>query len=190
MAPGALAGDLVAVAGWRPPMRSTAIAEMRRGVTGDPSGWMGDTGIIPLSAREAVTATPATVQEKWFARLYLLKAAALAVLVVFWCLSGLIALTVAFEAARATLLAHDWPFGLAHGVTIGSSLLDISVGLAIAFQRSSRLGLMAGIAVSLGYMAGAALLTPELWLEPLGALVKTGPAIVLMLFCLAMADDR
>lgn len=190
LAPGALAGDLVSLLGWRPPMRSTAIAEMRRGVRGDPHGWMNDTGISPRSAREAVAATPATIQEKWFARLYLLKALALTMLVIFWCVSGLIALTVAFEAARQTLLDHGFPFGLAHGVTIASSLLDISVGVAIAFRRTSRMGLIAGILVSLGYMAGAAILTPDLWVEPLGALVKTGPAIVLMLFCLAMLDDR
>lgn len=190
MTSGVLLGDAVALLGWRPPLRRTAIAEMRRGVRGDPAGWMADTGITPLSARQAVEAVTATVQEKWFARLYLLKGLALAVLVTFWCLSGLIALTVAFDVARAMLLAHHWPFGLAHGVTIGSSLLDISVGVLIAIRRSNRLGLMAGIAVSLGYMAGAAVLTPELWIEPLGALIKTGPAIVLMLFCLAMADDR
>ncbi|GJE59507.1 hypothetical protein MPOCJGCO_1600 [Methylobacterium trifolii] len=39
-------------------------------------------------------------------------------------------------------------------------------------------------------MAGAALLTPELWIEPLGALVKTGPAIGLMAVALAILDDR
>jgi hypothetical protein len=151
---------------------------------------MDETGIVPLSAREAICLTPATVQEKWFARLYLLKALALAILVVFWCVSGGIALTVGFSAARQILLDHGFPFGLAHGLTIASSLLDISVGLLIAFRRTSRIGLVAGILVSLGYMTGAAILTPDLWVEPLGALVKTGPAIMLMLFCLAIFDDR
>ena len=42
----------------------------------------------------------------------------------------------------------------------------------------------------MGYMAGAALITPDLWLEPLGALVKTGPAIVRMLVALAVLDER
>ena len=190
LAPGVVAGDMAAWLGWKPPIRSTAIQEMRRGVRGDPRTWMWDTGIRPLSARQAVAATPATVQEKWFARLYLLKALALVTLVIFWCVSGTIALTVAFVAARQTLLDHGFSFGLAHGVTIASSLLDISVGLLIAFRRTCRIGLMAGICVSLGYMSGSAILTPELWIEPLGALVKTGPAIVLMLFCLAILDDR
>jgi hypothetical protein len=33
-------------------------------------------------------------------------------------------------------------------------------------------------------------MTPDLWVEPLGALVKTGPAIVLMLVCLVLSDNR
>ena len=37
---------------------------------------------------------------------------------------------------------------------------------------------------------GAAILTPDLWIEPLGALVKTGPAIVLMLVALLILDNR
>jgi uncharacterized protein YbjT (DUF2867 family) len=190
LTPGVIAGDMAAWLGWRPPIRSTAIREMRRGVTGNPRSWMDDTGITPLSASEAVAAIPATVQEKWFARLYLLKALALVTLVIFWCASGTIALTVAFAAARQTLLDHGFSFAVAHGVTIGSSLLDISVGLLIAFRRTSAIGLIAGILVSLGYMGGSAIITPDLWVEPLGALVKTGPAIVLMIFCLAMLDDR
>jgi hypothetical protein len=44
--------------------------------------------------------------------------------------------------------------------------------------------------VSLGYMIGAAVLTPDLWIEPLGALVKTGPAIVLMIVALLTLDSR
>lgn len=47
-----------------------------------------------------------------------------------------------------------------------------------------------GAIVILGYMFGAAILTPDLWIEPLGALVKTGPAIVLMLVALLMLDNR
>ena len=133
---------------------------------------------------------PATVQERWFARLFLLKALVIGTLAVFWAVSGLIALTFAFSPAAAILTAHGFPPGLARAVTAITSLADIGVGLAIAVRRTCRAGLVAGIAVSLGYMAGAALLTPALWVEPLGALVETGPAIILMLVGLAILDDR
>jgi uncharacterized protein YbjT (DUF2867 family) len=183
-------GDLVARLGWTPPMRSTAILEMRRGLKGDPGPWIAATGIAPRSARQTLTALPATVQEQWFARLYLLKALILVTLVLFWCLSSLIALTVGFAGARSILLSHGMAFPLAHWLTLISSLMDMSVGILIAFRRTSRAGLVAGIGLSLSYMALAAILTPELWVEPLGALVKTGPAIILMLVALALSDDR
>jgi hypothetical protein len=47
-----------------------------------------------------------------------------------------------------------------------------------------------GIEFSLFSMASAAILTPALWVEPLGAVVKTGPAIVLMLVALVVQDER
>ncbi len=126
----------------------------------------------------------------WFARLYLLKPLVMVTLAAFWCLSGLIALTVAYGPAVDTLTSRGFASGLAQAITWSSSLMDIAVGAAIAIRRTCRAGLLAGIAVSLFYMAGAAVLTPDLWLEPLGALVKTGPAIVLTLVALAILEKR
>ena len=187
---GARAGDLAARLGWAPPVRSTALAEMRRGVAGDPAPWSAATSLEPRSLEAAFARYPAGVQELWFARLYMLKPAILGILVVFWFVSGLIALTVAFDAAVAILTAHAFPPLLAKLITVVTSLADMSIGAAIAARRSCRAGLLAGIALSLFYMAGAAVLTPDMWIEPLGALVKTGPAIVLMLVALAILDDR
>lgn len=187
---GAAVGDAAARLGWSPPIRSTSLRELRRGVTGDPGPWIAATGIEPTPLDATLRRLPTTVQERWFARLYLLKALAIATLVVFWAASGLIAVTVAFGPATGILIAHGFPPALAAAVTVASSLLDIGVGVAIAFRRTCRAGLITGIGVSLFYMAGAALLTPELWIEPLGALVKTGPAIALMLVALATLEDR
>jgi uncharacterized protein YbjT (DUF2867 family) len=190
MALGAKAGDLSAHLGWRPPIRSTALHEMQRGVVGHPEAWIAATGIEPMSLTETLARLPSTVQEKWFARLYLYKAAILGSLVAFWSASGLIALTVANEAATAILIAHGIAPKLAGGITILTSLGDICIGAAIAARRTCRLGLIAGIATSIFYMVGAGLITPDLWFEPLGALVKTGPAIILMLVALAILDER
>lgn len=187
---GATAGDLVAHLGWSPPIRSTALREMRRGVVGDPEPWIAATGIEPASLKAMTRRLPAGVQETWFARLYLAKALVLVSLVAFWSLSGFIALTVAFDAATAILTSHGVSPPLAKGITVASSLADIAIGLAIAVRKTCRFGLLAGIGLSLFYMAGAALIAPEMWIEPLGALVKTGPAIVLMLVALAILEDR
>jgi hypothetical protein len=171
-------------------MRSTAIAELRRGVAGDPEPWMRATGIMPKTITQMVGQRPASIQDKWFARLFLAKALVITSLVVFWCVSGFIALFVSYDAAAGILGAHRFPALLVAPITIGTSLMDMSIGVLIAFRRTCAIGLVAGIVASLGYLIGAAILTPDLWIEPLGALVKTGPAIVLMLVALLILDSR
>jgi hypothetical protein len=185
---GARLGDLASWLGWMPPMRSTAMAELRRGVTGDPTAWMAVTGIVP--AELAVGLRSATIQDKWFARLYLIKALVLASLVAFWTVSGFIALFVSYSEAADILRSHAFPPALVAPTTIFTSLMDMTIGVLIAFRRTAGAGLIAGIVVSCGYMIGAAILTPDLWIEPLGALVKTAPAIVLMLVALVTLDSR
>ncbi|VIO66845.1 SDR family oxidoreductase [Bradyrhizobium ivorense] len=187
---GARLGDLSTYLGWTPPLRSTAIAELRRGVSGDPTAWMAATGIVPKTIAEAVGARPTTIQDKWFARLFLIKALIFISLVLFWIVSGVISLVISYDAAAGILRAHDFPPALVGPVTVVTSLMDISIGVLIAFRRTAAFGLVAGIIVSLGYMAGSAILTPDLWIEPLGALVKTGPAIVLMPVALLTLDNR
>src|SRR5882724_8936029 len=187
---GAKAGDLANRLGWMPPMRSTAIAELRRGVTGDPAGWMGATGITPKTLAQTVGGHAATIQDKWFARLFLVKALVIASLAVFWIASGFISLVISFSAAADILRSHGFPPWLVGPMTAVTSVMDMGVGVLISFRRTAAVGLVAGIVVSLGYMVGAAIMTPDLWIEPLGALVKTGPAIVLMLVALLTLDNR
>jgi len=187
---GAKLGDLVARLGWMPPMRTTAIAELRRGVAGDPTAWMDATGIEPRTIDKLAGQRAATIQDKWFARLFLVKALIIASLALFWTASGFIALVISFPATKAILLGHGFPSWLAAPFGAVTSLMDMTIGVLIAFRRTCAIGLVAGIVLALGYMAGCAILTPDLWIEPLGALVKTGPAIVLMLVALMTLDNR
>ena len=187
---GAKLGDFASWLGWMPPLRSTAIGELRRGVTGDPHPWMTATGIVPKTIAQVVGQGSATIQDKWFARLFLLKALMIASLTLFWTASGFIALFVSFSAAAGMLSAHGFPPSLVAPFTIVTSLMDMSIGVLIALRRTCAYGLIAGILASLGYMVGTAILMPDLWIEPLGALIKTGPAIVLMLVALSTLDNR
>ena len=187
---GAKLGDLANRLGWMPPMRSTAIAELRRGVAGDPTAWIEATEIEPKTIDKILGQRAATIQDKWFSRLFLVKALIIASLAIFWTVSGFIALVISFSATKAILLGHGFPQWLAAPFAAVTSLMDISIGVLIAFRRTCAFGLVAGILVALGYMAGCAIFTPDLWIEPLGALVKTFPAIVLMLVALLILDNR
>jgi hypothetical protein len=181
-------GDAVSLLGWRPPLRTTAQRQLARGVVGDPAEWTRLTGIVPRRLAAALAAQPASAQERWFARLYLLKPLVVGGLALFWIASGLIAL----GPARAETLAiareafGDW----ARPVAVAASLLDIAIGAAIAWRRSARAGLHAAWMVSLGHLVGATLYLPRLWLDPLGALVKVVPILVLTWVALAILDDR
>jgi hypothetical protein len=187
---GAFAGDAVSMLGWTPPIRTTSLAEMQRGVTGDPRPWMDATGLRPTSLVDALRKLPVGVQERWFGRLYLLKAIVLATLSLFWIASGLIALTVAFAAASAILVKIGMPDALARATTVATGLLDVAIGVGIALRRSARASLWSGVVVSLAYVAASVVVLPELWADPVGSMVKTVPAIVLMLVGLAILEDR
>lgn len=187
---GAKAGDLAALLGWSPPIRSTALAEMRRGVSGNPGPWFTATGLRAAPLKEVLGRYPATVQENWFARLYLIKPVAVGGLALFWVVSGVVALTAGFEAAGGVLTAHGVVEGAARALVVVTGWIDIGIGLAIAVRRTARPALVGAIAVSFGYMLAAAVWTPELWLDPLGPLVKTVPVIILMWLTLSILDER
>jgi hypothetical protein len=151
---------------------------------------MDATGIVPKDVADVVGRRPATIQDKWFARLFLIKALVIASLALFWIASGFIALVISFPATTAILTSHGFAPAVAAPFAAVTSLMDISIGCLIAIRRTAAFGLITGILVALGYMAGTAALTPDLWIEPLGALVKTGPAIVLMAVALLTLDNR
>ncbi len=186
---GAKLRDFASLLGWMPPMRTTAISELRRGVSGDSQAWIAATGIAPKTLTQMV-GRGSTIQDKWFARLFLIKALVIASLVVFWIASGFIALVISYDATAAILSSHAFPAWLVAPISVGTSLMDMTIGALIAFRRTCAAGLIAGLAASLGYMLGAAILAPDLWIEPLGALVKTGPAMVLTLVALLTLDNR
>jgi uncharacterized protein YbjT (DUF2867 family) len=181
-------GDLLGLLGWRAPIRSTALREIMRGVEGDPSEWTRVTGIEPTSLRAALAAEPASVQERWFARLYLLKPVVLGVLALYWIASGLIALGPGWHAGVA--LIERTGMHAAGPLAAASALADIVIGLGIALRSTSRRALWAALAVSGTYMVLGTALLPELWADPLGPLLKIAPIVVLNLVALAILDDR
>jgi hypothetical protein len=69
-------------------------------------------------------------------------------------------------------------------------MLDIALGLAVLFRAYARRACHAMIAVALGYLIFGTLLTPALWLDPLGPLVKVFPSIMLALATSAVLEER
>jgi hypothetical protein len=182
-------GDAAAMFGWRPPLRSTAGKEFVRGAVGDPEPWIAVTGIEPTPLAAALAAEPASVQERWFARLYIAKPLVLLVVSAFWIVTGVISVgpgwDIGLRYMKEAGLDAVGPLGVVAG-----SIADIVVGLGIAFRRTARLALYAAFGLSVLYMVAGTLLLSRLWEDPLGPMMKILPITVLILVAIAIVEDR
>ena len=182
-------GDLVSWLGWRPPLRTTARRELECGAVGDPGPWIQLTGVRPQSLDKALAANPASVQDRWFARLLPLKPLALGSFALFWLLTGLVSLGPGWDRAvdmmKATAAAR-W----AEISVVGGALLDLAIGTLMLFRGTAKLALLAALVTTLLYLLLGTVLAPWLWADPLGPMMKVWPILVFNLLCLAILDDR
>lgn len=176
--------DLSGLLGWRSPLRSTAMTVMSEGVQSSKAG----SGLVATAAAATLSANPSGVQDLWFARLYLLKPLVISGLSVFWLLSGLLPL-LALDRTSAHFLPF-MPHAAATALTLATCLVDIVLGAAVLVRPLAKRALLGMLGVSITYLAGASLLEPALWLDPLGVLVKVLPSILLTLVALAILDER
>jgi uncharacterized protein YbjT (DUF2867 family) len=185
----ALGADALGWLGWRSPLRTTAIRTLEKGVTGDPANWRAAGGQPCRGLSDTLAEMPATAQERWFARLYLLLPLAITTLSLFWIASGLIGLARS-DVAQALLMDRGAPHLLAALVVVGGSVADIILGAAVLIRKWARPACLGMVAVSVLYLLGGTVFAPDLWTDPLGPLLKVLPAIVLALTAAALLDER
>lgn len=187
--PVAACADALGRLGWRSPLRSTAIAEIRRGVRGDPGPYRAaaGAGIAPLNA--IYQSLPCGRAQRLDARMALLMPLAAAVLSLFWLASGLIGLWQ-LGAAAAVLTEAGWGGLPAKSSVVFWSLADIALGLAILWRPWAARACLGMAAVSLIYLAAATAVTPQMWADPLGPLVKVLPGLLLALITHQLLQER
>ena len=183
-------GDFAQILGWRTPINTTAQAEMRRGATGDPAPWHRTTGILPHDIEAALASEPASVQERWFVRLYTLKPLVFGVFGLFWIVTGIISLGPGWDIGMSLLREGGLEGNFAAPTVIAGALADIVVGFAILSRPSSRYGLWAALIISFVYMVIGTTLVPRLWSDPLGPMLKIWPVLMLNLVAMAIREDR
>lgn len=187
---GYAAGDFAAALGWRSPIGSVARREIVRGAVGDGTAWQTLLAAQPTPLATALAREPASIQERRFARLYFLKPVVFAVFSLFWIATGLISLGPGWGQGLGYLRAGGVPEGFAEVGVIAGALADIAIGVGIAFKRTSRAALFAALAISIFYMIAGTFVLPQLWLDPVGPMLKIWPIMALNLVALALVDDR
>jgi uncharacterized protein YbjT (DUF2867 family) len=181
--------DALAWLGWRSPLRSTTLRQLAAGVVGDPADAPRRLGFAAKTLAGLLAAQPAGVQERWFARLYLVKPLMLVALAGFWTASGAIGL-VELGVSSAVISQAGVSAGAARMLASAGASVDLALGLLALARPSARLALQGMILVTLAYLALASLWRPDLWADPLGPLVKSVPALVLALATLTVLGDR
>lgn len=181
-------GDAAGLLGWRSPLRTTSLKVLARGVRGDPHGWRAASGAAVTPLAGGLAAFPSSTQDRVFARVQIVLPLAIVILAAFWLASGVIGL-FQLEGAGAHLsgVAGD---SISRLLVLGGSLVDIAIGAAFLFQRTARFAALASIAVSVLYLAAGTLVAPELWLDPLGVMVKVIPAMMLSLMVSLLMVER
>ena len=181
--------DLLGRLGWRSALRSTAVTTLEDGVRGDGEAWRASGGQAIMDVHATLRSMPATAEHRLAARLSLLFPLVIATLALFWLASGLIGL-FQLESAASVLVAAGWPLSLAKFSVIAWSLVDIALAGGLLVRRYAPLTCWLMIAVSLFYLAASTVITPHLWLDSLGPLVKILPAILLALVARILLENR
>jgi uncharacterized protein YbjT (DUF2867 family) len=172
------------------PITTTSLAQLDYGNAVDSTAFATTTGLAPRTMAEGLAASPAQTGDLWQARLYLLRPAIRAALVLLWLVSGLAGLV-----ATGTGIAAAVPLPGTSSETIvalgrGASIMDLVIAGLLIWNRTPRLAFAAQMIMVTGYTLLLTLLTPGLWLGLFGPLLKNLPILALITVDRVLAEER
>jgi hypothetical protein len=184
-----LGADWLGHLGWRSPLRSTATQVLRDGVVGDAQIWRKLSGHSLKPMAQTFSSMFAGVEDRMFARMALFQPIVILILFLFWLVSGLVGL-VSMSSAADVLVSVGWNKNLAVTSVIFWAVIDIGLSVAIIWRETAIRATMGMICVSLIYLGLGTVITPYLWLDPLGPLVKILPSLTLAILARIMLETR
>src|SRR5262249_37110581 len=144
----------------------------------------------PKTLDNILAAVPSGVQERWFARLYLIKPLAIFALALFWIATGIVALGPGRAAATAHLAAAGFAPPFAEFLRVAGSIFDIVLGAMLLIRRLARPALITMLAATPLYLLVGTATAPQLWIDPLGPFLKIIPMLVAPLLTRAILEER
>ncbi len=182
-------GDLAGWLGWPSPLRTTSLKQMEFDVGGDPAAWTEATGLVATDVASFLASEPAWTADRWHARLYFVRPVAIAALALMWILTGVIAFGPGW-ADEVALLRYGGLTWKPEWVVGAGAVFDIVTGAALLVRRwTGRVAVFMALS-TIGYLIGATVYAPQLWLDPLGPWLKVVPMMALCLFVAATEARR
>jgi uncharacterized protein YbjT (DUF2867 family) len=172
------------------PIATNSVAQMVAGNAGDSAVFAKAIGFSPRRLGDALRDHPAQVQDRWHARLFFLAPAMKIALVLMWLSSAWLGLFHGMELTETLIRKLGLPMGFADPLRIGSSFLDIAIAGLLVFDRKTQLATFVQLAAVIGYTLVIGFALPQLWLDPLGPLLKNIPILLAIAVHGAIGDQR
>lgn len=177
----------------RGPLGKTIVGMLERGNIA-PDGALDRVAALvdwrPRSVAQVFSTAPSFVQDRWHARLYLIAPLVWLSLVVVWLVSGVSGLLASAADWRPVVTALGVPSTFQYPLVVATSLLDLLLAAALALMWRTRLVLWLMLLSVAAYTGLLGLLVPQLWLEPLGGMIKNLPVAALLIVALILEDSR
>lgn len=191
MAPALWAGDAAARLGSPSALRTASLEQMRYAETFDPTPFEAVLGRPLTAVAELLPPGAASIQDRLHARLYFLRPLMQGVLALFWIATGLITLLPGPRTAAIAMASAAGLNGAMAGfAVIGGAIADIVAGALMLNARWTRPAGLLQLGLIGLYLVIGTWLTPSLWADPLGPLMKIVPIAVLTLAVMALAEER
>ncbi|AZZ95258.1 NAD-dependent epimerase/dehydratase family protein [Hahella sp. KA22] len=175
------------------PLNDTVWGMLQRGNYAEPGAYERSCekfDYAPRSVKGYLQTSASFVQDRWHARLYLLREPIWLTLVVVWMLSGVAGIGAQPETFSPILKAMGLPEFLWRPMVWLTSAVDLALGVFLLSRRHMALAGQLMLACTLGYTLALGLLAPAVWLEPLGGLLKNLPLLCLLSVFLAVEKLR
>jgi uncharacterized protein YbjT (DUF2867 family) len=172
------------------PLSTTAMRQLAFGNSGALEPFVAATGVQPRRWRDALLARPAQPQDRWHARLTLLRPLLRLALAALWLGSGLIGLLQPAAATAAILAGLDLGPAAARGLATLACAADLAIGVALLARW--RPGLLAQLQLLLvaGYSLALTVAVPALWADPFGPLLKNLPILAAIAVLAVLERER
>ncbi len=171
-------------------LNTTALRQLQFGNVGSPERFVDVIGLQPRAWGDALLAHPAQAQDRLHARMHFLGPLLRLTLAIMWIASGLVGLWQPAAVNSAILAGLDLAGAGASAVVWTSCLIDIAIGIALILRLWPRLLAIVQLTVMTGYTLGLSFISPALWLDPFGPLLKNLPIAIAILVLVALERKR
>ncbi len=172
------------------PVTTTTMAQFEARLTGDARGFETATGVRARGLSTVLAGRPAESQDLWHARLYLIRPIIRLTLVALWLTSGLLGLfadPAQYSALLAPLTDNQT---LVSALAATTSLIDLAIAGALVVGCRLKDVAHAQLAMVIGYTLVLTVLSPALWGDLFGGLLKNLAVIALILVHRILEEER